>query len=595
MKLGNGTIALLLGGLTAVLLTATAPRIGLTWDEPAYIAGADAIAGWFGSLVRHPVQAFQSETIARYWAVNHEHPPVSKIWTGLVWLAAAPVFDDLTAHRLGAILLVAFLVAWLYLLVAPAYGQTAGLFAAAALLSMPRFFFHAHLVALDVPVAVGAFAVAFLFWKTVDRQEWWWGVVLGVVWGLAVATKLNGVFIPLALVIWGLVFRRRWAMLARLLLMGVSAVLTFFLVWPWLYHETWERVREYVLFHLHHYRIGQWYFGEFYLPPPWHFPLVMLWAVLPLTVLLLALAGMARAGKGRQDGGLAWLLAINAFVSLAPFLSGKVLLYNNDRLFMPVYPFLAALAGIGCGWVLAGLRRLAERLRRPWLTVPASAVLLALLLAPQAVAMARLYPYLLSYYSETVGGLPGATRMGLETTYWCETYADALPAINAQAKPGDLIWVEAKSFDVLIYYQIHGRLRADVRVMRATYGDTGTAPSTSSSASPWRQRPPPGGLRPRRAAAAGATTGHGSRSAPLVRPTTRWNPTTVRSVFGPDAPQPVPGKFADADWYIFQYRQSQYGPDAENDLPRLVFNGRTPVYEVRVHGVPLMGLYGSLK
>jgi hypothetical protein len=262
----------------------------------------------------------------------------------------------------------------------------------------------------------------------------------------------------------------------------------------------------------------------------------MLWAVLPLTVLLLVFVGMARAGKGRQDNGLVWLLVISAFVSLSPFLFGKNLLYDNERLFMPVFPFLAALTGIGFGWALTGLRKLAERMKRPGLLVPASIVLAVVLLLPQSVTMAGLYPHLLSYYSEGVGGLPGATKLGFETTYWCETYAAALPYINAHAKPGDRIWVEPWSHDVLIYYQMHGQLRPDVKILIDVPG--------------------------------------------------------IGSVFGPDAPQPVKGTYNGAEWYIFQYRQTQYG-EAGNDYPILTYVKQLapPVYEVSYQGVPLMQLY----
>ena len=538
-KLGDIHIALLLACATAILLTVTAPAIGLTWDEPAYIAGADSIAAWFGVLIKSPGQAFQSETIDQYWIINHEHPPVQKIWSGWVWSAAQHFLDELTASRLGVMLMVSFLVALLYLLVAKMYGRAAGLFAAAALLSMPRFFFHSHLAALDVPVAVGAFAVTFLFWKTIDRKQWWWGILLGIAWGLVVATKLNGVFIPIALVTWVLVFRRQWRMVFRLFLMGIFAILTFFAVWPWLYHQPWMRVLEYINFHIHHVEIGQWYFGQFYLPPPWHFVPVILWAVLPLTVLLLSLIGMAQAGRGRRDQGLAWLMIISVLVSIAPFLFEKSLLYDNDRLFMPVYPFLAALAGIGFGWILAGLRKLMGRIKRPIWNTLASILLAAALLTPQSVAMAGLYPHLLSYYSEGVGGLRGATRLGLETTYWCETYAAALPYLNEHAKPGDLIWVEPWSFDVLLYYQMIGRLRPDVKVM---------------------------------------------------------NPDFAQSVFGPYTHnRPVIGDFRYADWYIFQYRQTQFGTAGENYYPLMVLESQQPVFEVEYQGIPLMRLYGKLK
>jgi 4-amino-4-deoxy-L-arabinose transferase-like glycosyltransferase len=538
ITLGNGMIAILLACLTAILLTVTAPAIGLTWDEPFYIAGADSYAAWFGVLVKSPSQAIRAPVIDQYWTVNHEHPPVEKIWSGLVWTLARHVFDDLTANRLGAILMVAMLVALLYLLIASNYGKAAGLFAAMALMCMPRFFFHAHLAALDVPVAVAAFALTFLFWKTIDRKEWWWGLVLGLVWGLAVATKLNGVFVPIALVLWCLAFRRKWAVALRLVLMGLSAIAVFILVWPWVYHQTWNRILDYVDFHTNHYPIGQWFFGKYYLPPPATFVPVMLWAAVPLTLLVTSFAGMARAGKGKKDRGLAWLLILSALVSISPFLFGKSLVYDNDRLFMPVYPFLAALTGIGFGWLLEGLRKGLQRLKRPVLTVPAGLLLGCALLVPPVTAMLGLFPHLLSYYSESVGGMPGAYKLGLESTYWCETYAAALPYINAHASPGDFIWTEPWSYDVLIYYQMHGQLRQDVSVL--------TDPPSFS-------------------------------------------------IFGPAAPQPVYGNIFSADWIIFQYRQTQYGLMGEDYLPRQVLKSKTPVYELSYQGVPLMGLYDRIK
>ena len=73
------------------------------------------------------------------------HPPLDKVWSGLAWSAARFALDDLTAHRLGNILLGGALVGMLYHMVATSAGPVAGLAAAAALLTMPRFFFHDQL------------------------------------------------------------------------------------------------------------------------------------------------------------------------------------------------------------------------------------------------------------------------------------------------------------------------------------------------------------------------------------------------------------------------------------------------------------------
>lgn len=461
LRITDGIIAFLLACSTVFILTVTAKDIGLTWDEPVYITSGQSYAKWIYILITDPGRALQAQTIDTYWTITHEHPPASRIWSGLVWLASRHIFDNITANRLGSILLVGLLIALVYLLIAGTYGKAAGLFSSAALISMPRFFFHSHLAALDVPIAVTSFLFIFLFWKTRDRKGWAWGIGWGAAWGLALATKLNGIFIVLEVVAWFVIFRRTWSMVLRLFVMGMVALLAFLALWPWLYYHPWSRAIAYVNFHLNHHPIGQWYLGQYYLPPPWHYVFVILWAVVPLTVMILFLAGISRAGSGKRDGGLAWLLILSVLVSISPFIFGTNLLYNGERLFMPVFPLIACLAGIGFGWLVESLTKFLKKANKPVLAGPIGLVMGIILLVPSTVNMVKLYPHLLSYYSEGVGGLPGATKLGLETTYWNETYASAIPYINAHAKPGDEIWVENQ--DVFVYYQSIGQIRSDIR------------------------------------------------------------------------------------------------------------------------------------
>jgi 4-amino-4-deoxy-L-arabinose transferase-like glycosyltransferase len=458
--------AILIMVLALALLVATESRIGLTWDEPDYIVASEAYDSWLGRLIAQPAAALSKDGIDGSWSVNHEHPPLDKIWSGIVWSGARLVFNDLTAHRLGNMILVSVMTGLLYLLIAGAYGQAAGFAAAAALLTLPRFFFHAHLAALDVPAACAVFFVTFLFWQTKENLSGKWTIVLGLIWGLAFATKINALFLPPALFLWALIFRRQGMLLVRIVLMTLIGVLFSFAVWPWLYPDFPARMIDYLEWiSVDHWRIGQWYLGALYMPPPWHFPFVITWAVVPLTITVLYGTGIVRAfWKRREAGGLGGLLFINALVPLLALTTGKSMVYDNDRLFMPAFIFFAALAGMGFGWLAAGIRRAAGRMRQPRLAAPAAVLAAGLFFLPQCISLVRLYPHLLSYYSETVGGLPGAARLGLETTYWCESYAAAIPYLNEHARPGDTIWVDPWSHNVMIYYQLHGRLRDDVQI-----------------------------------------------------------------------------------------------------------------------------------
>ena len=203
---------------------------------------------------------------------------------------------------------------------------------------------------------------------------------------------------------------------------------------------------------------------------------------------------------------------------------------------MVAFPFLAGLAGAGFSWIVSGWEKLSTRWSNPNVSRGGVVILILLAFVPQLITMIGLYPHYLSYYGESVGGLAGATRLKLETTYWCESYAIALPIINEQAKPNDRIWVDPWSHDVLIYYQTQGYLRDDVVILA---------------------------------------------------------PMSVPSILGPDAPSPRAFPMNSANWYISQHRQSTLGFDGEKSLILKTLNQKKKVYEYSFDGTPILTLYSK--
>jgi 4-amino-4-deoxy-L-arabinose transferase-like glycosyltransferase len=457
-------IALVLAGFTVVLLVLTAPQIGLTWDEPTYIVAAETYPAWYGQLIRQPSYALSAEGILRYWETSHEHPPLSKVWSGFIWLEARHIFDDLTAHRLGNILIVSVLIALLYLLVAQHYGPTAGLIATLALLTMPRFFFHAHLAAIDVPVTTMIFAVIYTFWLGHNHPGLKWTLLLGFVWGLALATKINALFIPpIVLSVWMLVFQRRRYLFIRLALTGVIGAGFFILSWPWLYHDLLKHLTAYVGFMTTgRLPVEQYYFGELYAPPPWHFPFLITILVVPFSILLLATVGAVSMMRHREDRPFGGLLLLGIFVCLVIFTSGLGQVFDDERFMMPVFPYIAALAGIGFVRTVPAVERFLSNRRIQFPRQPLVAIMVTVMFVPHLLLAYDLYPHLLSYYSEGIGGAYGAKVLRLETTYWCDTYSEVLSYLNTYAEQGDVVWAECQ--DVLIYYQLHGQLRPDLQI-----------------------------------------------------------------------------------------------------------------------------------
>jgi hypothetical protein len=171
------------------------------------------------------------------------------------------------------------------------------------------------------------------------------------------------------------------------------------------------------------------YFGRVYADHdvPWHYPWFYFAATVPVGLQVLGLIGVVRGWKDRRSSPFPLLLVGTILVFLGLF-SSRVPVYDGDRLFVHVFPAWALLIGLGFGWLWDhpfGTRR-----RR---------ALLAGLLLTQGIGVVTIHPFGLSYFNALVGGLPGASRLGLELTYWSDTIDHVLlDRLALAARPGAL-------------------------------------------------------------------------------------------------------------------------------------------------------------
>jgi hypothetical protein len=224
------------------------------------------------------------------------------------------------------------------------------LVAALAFFFVPRTFFHAHLTTFDMPITALVFFTVAAFWKSLRSR--WWAIGTGVLWGIAILTKHNALFLPVALVGWWLAGARivrpdgarALAPRVRAALVGLSAVALlggvalfgklglgaalglvlvglvvlgrrialppmplafvtmpliglpmFVAFWPRLWYDGFKNFMWYVGFHLKHDHYMQVYFGDVlaYPPFPVSFPFGMTLFTVPVVILALGLAGSA--------------------------------------------------------------------------------------------------------------------------------------------------------------------------------------------------------------------------------------------------------------------------------------------------------------
>lgn len=443
-------------GIGAFLLVAvTIDDPGLVWDEPFSIVPSINHIDWLRGLSR---ESFTREGIFRGWRSNCEHPPFAKLLIGVFREGLSGVVGVLVASRLATACCFGLLIALLFRFMQEHFGARPGLFAVLSLVLMPRFFGHAHFATLDVTMSLTWVLTVWAFVK--GLESWKWSLATGLLYGVALLTKINSVLIPWPLLAWGLLYHRK-KVLRNLLAMCIISPLVFWCGWPWLWqdgllklfgHPTfgalcdaiWQGLREGRMPQLSGYIgtgagravVATYYLGTFYRNSvaPWHFPLVMMLFTTPIVALAAAAHQVGASLKHWRDRPIDALILANLVMIMGIMVLPGVSKYDGVRLFLPAFPFLAALTGLGIErWWQWGRRHWPER-------VAPRAGLLSIIFLSQAVPLALIHPYELSYYNALAGGLRGADKMGLEATYWGDSCSqEVLDYLNATCPSGSRV------------------------------------------------------------------------------------------------------------------------------------------------------------
>ena len=420
---------LLLFLLFAAPILYTLPDYGITHDEPIYLEASRSIREWLSLDLRN---MFSRDSIEEHWKTDparNVHP------SGVKWLyliAQSTVFwekDPYLQNRLFYIFVFAFSLAlFLQWNFGPSLARS-GL-TVLLLLSIPRFFAHAHFAATDMPMTAFLMLFVLAASKSVDHGNPW---VAGILLGFLASLKVTSVLLALPLLTLFLILHRNPAKkaLRTASLLGLTAGLTFYVLNPDWWYSPLSRAVEFITQTATR---KDWtpftvfFGGTFYLyRGPFTYPFVMFFITTPLLHLLLLVVGLERFfhdKPGRTDRR-----RITGMVGFfAPFLLLALPLSpTNDgiRYLLPAFPFAVC-------WMTSGLLRVWNFAVRSTGKSPA---ILALRLGLAAGSLtllaldvdnpARQSPYELSYYNSSVGGLAGAHQRGYETTYWWEILNDA--------------------------------------------------------------------------------------------------------------------------------------------------------------------------
>src|SRR5262249_6710458 len=149
------------------------------------------------------------------------------------------------------------------------------------------------------------------------------------------------------------------------------------------------------------------YMGQVYrFALPWHNTIVLTAITTPVLTLVLGLRGLAGCFRRWVSDPLVMIWPLSFATILLVRSLPNAPGHDMERLLLPSIASLAVLSGLGAGWLSGGSWRSVAR--------PLGVMLIGGALAESAAGFADYYPYNLSYYNVTVGGLPGAVRMGFE-------------------------------------------------------------------------------------------------------------------------------------------------------------------------------------
>lgn len=378
----NG-IALLLFILVGAVGVLLVPSIGPAWDEPDNIfsggqywnfytegfnqkilTSADPKSSYFGDIIYT-----QDATISHY-------PPVPNvIGTGVAVLAERLGVPHTSANiilefHIVSVLFFALLVATVF-----KFGELLGLgtgesvFAALVCALYPTMFGHG-LSDLKDAAQVSLFTVSlYLLVKGTAKKIPHDLVLGGVVWGLAMATKFNAVYVPIIWGAWMIIDAvqrissprntspRRWLYVIRdfCLVIGVGLV-TMFIVWPYLWTQPIAHTTEVIRYFT---SVGEGYRvfwnGVLYQvgvgQSLWWYPWANILFVTPPLLLAAILTGIGRTilafFKKRKEGSFVLLLILWICIPLARSVLPTAAFYDGLRHFLEVLPPIFLLSAIG--------------------------------------------------------------------------------------------------------------------------------------------------------------------------------------------------------------------------------------------------------
>ena len=427
----TGVAAFLLAasGINHGLVDSSLPNgPGLTTDESIDIRQGNYLFESFlqyGPLMLLPGKAQEIYSRSGYIA---DRPPLGRFLLGAAhgltsWAISGAELSivNVPAARLAAAGALAVTVFLMMFWTAGRYGTVTAILCGVLYLLMPRVIGHSRIAALETLTTLAWFAAVLplLAWWTTDRPPTnRQSLICGLMWGILMLVKIQGVFLLPMITLYSLAMFR-WRAILPLSVILITGLVVFYCGWPWLWLDSVENTTSYLMSTTDRDTVHNWYLGRRYedKATPWHYPFVMMAVTLPLHTIC---SFGIRLVHRRLDA-VERLLLLSVALPLIVFAIPGTPVYDGTRLFLFVMPAVAILGARGLTlWgrsVQFSLPELKQGSRDFHFPRPLALMISLLLIADVALTISELGPFAGDAYNSGVRLLdPGGETF--ESCYW---------------------------------------------------------------------------------------------------------------------------------------------------------------------------------
>ena len=336
----------------------------------------------------------------------YEHPAVTRAVGAFTLALFGNPQNELFAYRMGNALLVSCAMALVVLVISWRFQNIwIGLLTSIVCFTMPRVFGQIQIGDTDTALYALSFPTAMAGYFAANRESPRWAFLCSVLCGVCIATKFTGLIVILGIFVWTFLYHRDKKVSYTFFFIPLIAPIVFILLNPAYWHDPLLRMLMFFARsssrHLTEPHMG--YMFDFFYNTPWYYPVVMILATIPLLHLGVIAFGLVKNLRDKFKDDLAGLFAILFALPILTLLAPGNPAYDGVRLFLISFLYL----GLFSAWTFKHFEK--------WVNKKLVAAIVAIALVIPCVLA---HPFELEYYAAQIGGATGASRLGLEMSYW---------------------------------------------------------------------------------------------------------------------------------------------------------------------------------